>query len=119
MRRVLERLRQAEAEIETTSRTRADDIRRSVDRHLAALEEELQRARQTVEAAGEAADQRLRESVEKVARSHAQMKERLELARHKHAAEVATEAKGALASIGRAVRDSLLNLGGPVDPPPA
>lgn len=113
---ILEHLRRAEAEIDSFTEARANEVRQTIDRHMVALEDEVARARKLVEDAGARADRRLRESVVRIAAGHAEMKRRFEAALRKPPAEAKSEARGLLASVGDAVRDSLLNLGGPIDP---
>lgn len=114
---VLKHLRRAESEVEAFTAARATEIRHAVDQHILAMDDEVGRARQLVAEAGGRADRRLRESVARVAAGHAVMKHRFDAAMRKPDEEARSEARGLLASTGRAVRDSLLILGGPIDTP--
>lgn len=115
--KVLARLREVEAELDALDDARIERVREAVDHHMVAMEAELGQAQRMVADAGEAADRRLRESVDRIIASHADMKRRYDEAMSKPAGRAREEAKGLFAPIGRAVRDSLLHIGGPIDPP--
>jgi hypothetical protein len=114
LRRVLARLHDAEAEIEALTTSRTEEIKATLDREFAALGAELDKAQQMVAEAGEAADRRLRQSVDEIRARHAEMQRDFDEAMQRGTGSPKEEARGLLGSISRAVRDSLLNLGGSV-----
>jgi len=117
LRGILTRLAQVEQDLTAFAEQRGEEIRRDLDRRLDKLVDELGHVRQRLDAAGIHADARLKQSWEKIAAGHDELKRRLEAARTKPAADVHDEARDAIGTVSRAVRDALLHLGGPIDPP--